>query len=171
VAGTIAVLLAAPASAQYVFLGGGLGIPAGEFKDDGAKSGWLATAGVGMDIGSKGLWAELQAYLGNNKYEGDGGDKLRTLQGMVALGYSFMREKSLSPWVMAGAGLLNHDYDPGSTGEEAGSETKFAWEAGAGLAFALSPKLRIWLGGQYTGSSYVNTIGVLGGVSIALGVN
>jgi hypothetical protein len=104
VAGTIAVLLAAPASAQYVFLGGGLGIPAGEFKDDGAKSGWLATAGVGMDIGSKGLWAELQAYLGNNKYEGDGDDKLRTLQGMVALGYSFMREKSVSPWVTAGRG-------------------------------------------------------------------
>lgn len=170
--GAVAVLLSAsPARAQYVFLGGGVSIPTGEFKDDGAKTGWLATGGVGFDIGSKGLWAELQGYFGNNNYEGTGGDKLQNIQGMAALGYSFMPEKSVTPWVMAGIGFLNHKYKPGSTGGTADSETKFAWEGGAGLAFKAGSKARVWVGGQYTSSSYVHMVSVLAGFSINVGGN
>jgi opacity protein-like surface antigen len=168
--GAVAVLVAAsPARAQYVFLGGGLTIPTGEFKDDEAKTGWIATAGVGFDIGSKGLWGELQGYFGNNNYEGTGGDKLQNIQGMAALGYSFMPDKSVTPWIMAGAGFLNHKYKPGSTGFTSASETKFAWEAGAGLGFKAGEKANVWLGGQYTGSSYVHMISVLAGVTIKVG--
>lgn len=171
-AATVAGLLAAaPASAQYLFLGGGATIPTGEFKDDNAKTGWIATGGVGFDIGTRGLWAELQGYFGNNSYEGTGGDKLQTLQGMAALGYSFTPEKSVTPWVMAGAGFLNHKYKPGSTGSPESSETKFAWEGGAGLTFTAGSRAKLWIGGQYTNSSYVHTIGVLAGVSIAVGGN
>jgi opacity protein-like surface antigen len=170
--GAVAVLVTASASqAQYVFLGGGVTIPTGEFKDDDAKTGWIATAGVGFDIGDKGLWAELQGYFGNNNYEGTGGDKLQSIQGMAALGYSFMPTKSMTPWVMAGAGFLNHKYKPGTTGFTGASETKFAWEAGAGLAFKAGEKAHVWVGGQYTGSSYVHMISALVGVSINVGGN
>jgi hypothetical protein len=165
----VGLLAAAPASAQYVFVGGGATIPTGEFKDDNAKTGWIASGGVGFDIGTRGLWAELQGYFGNNKYEGTGGDKLQTLQGMAALGYSFMPEKSVTPWVMAGAGFLNHKYKPGTTGGVEDSETKFAWEGGAGLTFKAGSRSRVWVGGQYTSSSYVHTIGVLAGLTITLG--
>jgi opacity protein-like surface antigen len=168
--GAVAVLVAAsPARAQYVFFGGGLTIPTGEFKDDAAKKGWIATAGVGFDIGTQGLWAELQGYFGNNNYEGTGGDKLQIIQGMAALGYSFMPEKSLTPWVMAGAGILNHKYKPGTTGLTGDSESKFAWEGGAGLSFKAGSKAHLWVGGQYTGSSYVHMFSVLAGVTINVG--
>jgi opacity protein-like surface antigen len=171
-AATIAGLLAAaPAGAQYLFLGGGLTIPTGEFKDDQAKSGWIATGGVGFDIGTRGLWAELQGYFGKNSYKGTGGDNLQTLQGMAALGYSFTPGKSVSPWVMAGAGFLNHKYKPGTTGTPGDSETKFAWQTGAGLTFKAGSKSHVWVGGQYTSSSYVHTIGLLAGLSIAVGGN
>ena len=168
--GALAVLMSAsPARAQYVFFGGGATIPTGEFKDDDAKTGWIATAGLGFDIGSKGLWAELQGYFGNNSYKGGGGDKLQNIQVMAALGYSFMPEKSMTPWVMAGAGIVNHKYKPGNTGFTGDSETKFGFEAGAGLAFKAGSKAHVWFGGQYTGSSYVHMIGLLAGVSIAVG--
>ena len=167
---TVAGLFAAaPASAQYIFLGGGLTIPTGEFKDDDAKSGWIATGGVGFEIGKKGLWGELQGSFGNNKYEGTGGDKLQTTSGMAALGYSFTPAKSVTPWVMGGAGFLRHSYKPGNTGFTAESETKFAWEGGAGLTVKAGAKSQVWFGGVYTSSSYVHTIGLLAGVSIAVG--
>lgn len=90
---------------------------------------------------------------------------------MAALGYSFTPEKSVTPWVTAGICALNHKYKPGSTGSTGDSETKFAWEGGAGLTFKAGSKSHVWVGGQYTSSGYVHTIGVLAGFSIGIGGN
>ena len=74
-AGAVAVLVsAAPAGAQYIFLGGGATLPMGDYKDF-AKTGWIATAGVGFDVGSRGLWVEGQGYYGSNKHDDGSGDK------------------------------------------------------------------------------------------------
>ena len=38
-------------------------------KVDGAKTGWLATGGVGVDVGKKGAWVEAEGYYGSNKHK------------------------------------------------------------------------------------------------------
>ena len=170
-AGAVAVLVsAAPAGAQYIFLGGGATIPVSDYKDF-AKTGWIATGGVGFDIGSRGLWVELQGYYGSNKHEGTSGDKTDLLSGMGALGYTFSPEAKVTPWVMAGVGFLSHKFKPGSGGSS--SSTSFAYEAGAGLAFMASSRLHIWTGGQFTSGTGDNSgtkfISLLLGVSIGIG--
>jgi hypothetical protein len=172
--GAVAVLVTASSSqAQYVFLGGGATIPMSEYKDF-AKTGWMATAGVGTDIGDKGLWVEAQGYYGSNKHKAPATDeKTDLLGGFGAVGYSFMPGKSVRPWVMGGVGFLSHRFKDSTTPANNESESSFAWEAGAGLGFKAGAKANIWVGGQYmSGTSNISGtkfLALLAGVTINFG--
>lgn len=169
--GVVAALVAAsPLNAQYVFLGGGLSKPVGDYGDF-AKTGWMATGGVGFDIGNKGLWLEAQGYFGNNNHSDVDGDKTQLLSGMGALGYTFSPDAKVTPWVMAGVGFLSHKYKP-ATGT-GGSSSSFAYEAGAGLSIKAGSKANVWFGGQYMGGTGDNKdtklIMILAGITINVG--
>ena len=171
--GVVAALVAAaPLSAQYVFLGGGLTKPVSDYNDY-AKTGWIATGGVGFDVGSKGLWIEAQGYFGNNNHSDVDGDKTQLLSGMGAIGYSFSPEAKVTPWVMAGAGFLSHKFKP-ATGT-GGTDTSFAYEAGAGLGIKAGSKAHVWFGGQYMAGTGDNSgtkfLGILAGITFAVGGN
>lgn len=155
---SLAVLMLAGASAgnaQYVFVGGGANIPIGSFKDAGAKTGWIAQAGVGKDIGSKGLWVEAEGWYGQTSYTGTTG-KTKLLAGIGAVGYSFMPDKKMSPYVVAGAGFMN---------AKAGgaSSTKFAYTGGAGLGFNLNPTVHFWVEGRLMGTKDAKMIPINAG--------
>src|ERR1044071_931557 len=92
--GALAVLAVSdPAQAQqpYIFAGAGANFPVSTFGDF-AKTGWIATAGVGVDIGAKGLWAEAEGWYGSNKHSDVVGDKTDIFSLLGALGYTFMPE-------------------------------------------------------------------------------
>lgn len=161
---SLAVLVLAGASAanaQYVFVGGGANLPIGDFKDAGAKTGWIAQAGVGMDIGSKGLWVEAEGWFGKTSYS-TGSGKTDLMAGIGAVGYTFMPAKKMSPYVVAGAGFLR--------AKSAGvSSTKFAYTGGGGLGFKLNPTMTFWVEGRLLGSSEAKMIPINAGFTFNFG--
>ncbi len=161
-----AAVFPATATAQYVFVGGGASIPIGNFKDAGAKTGWIAQAGVGYDIGDKGLWVEAEGWYGSHKYTGATG-KTDLLAGLGALGYSFMPGKKMSPYVVAGAGFMSAKAKP-ATGASVTS-TKFAYTGGAGLGFKLNSTVNFWLEGRLLGTKDAKLIPVSAGFTFNFG--
>ncbi len=169
--GLVAVLATSAAHAQakpYIFFGGGATIPVSDFKDF-AKTGWMATAGVGADI-RKGLWVEAEGYYGSNKHKSPpepAGDKTNLLAGIGALGYSFTPEKKASPYVTAGVGFMSHKFDPATGASE--TSTKFAYTGALGIGANLSPKIHFFLEGRFLGTKDTKVIPILTGLSINFG--
>jgi hypothetical protein len=102
------VLVSASANAQQgtVFLvgTGGASIPTGDFGDV-AKTGWMASGGVGYDITNHLFIVGIGRY-GTNKLKAiDEDQKMTGFDG--SLGYSFGSETSrMAPYVRAGYGVL-----------------------------------------------------------------
>jgi len=167
--GAVAVLVgASSASAQYVFLGAGLSKPIGDFNDY-AKTGWLATGGLGFDIGDKGLWAELEGYYGSNKHSDVTGDKTNIIAGMAALGYSFMPYKGVSPYVTGGLGIQAHQFKSESVPAANGTETKLGYTGALGLTIKAGAKAHVFFEGRFLGSSSSKMLALLAGLSIQVG--
>lgn len=167
--GAVAVLVTASVSqAQaYVFFGGGASIPAGDFKDF-AKTGWMAQAGIGVDIGDKGLFVEAEGFYGSNKHKAPAVDeKTNLFAGLGAVGYSFMPEKKVHPYILGGAGFMRHQFDPGAGASV--SETKFAYTGAAGISFQAGSKLNIWVEGRFLGTSDTKVIPIMAGLTINFG--
>ncbi len=162
-----AVVIPTTARAQFVYVGGGANIPVGDFKDY-AKTGWIAQAGVGYNISSvKGLFVSLEGFYGSNKHTDVAGDKTNLIDGMVTLGYEFTPDSKVSPYVLAGAGFQSHQFKPATgTGD---TETKFGYNAGAGLIFTLNSTVSLWVEGRFMGSSSSKMLPVMGGFSFNFG--
>jgi opacity protein-like surface antigen len=169
IAGLAALLFAGAtaANAQYVFAGGGATIPIGDFKDY-AKTGWNAQAGFGFDIASvRGLSVEAEGFYGSNKHSDVDGDKTNIIAGMGSVLYSFMPDKKVSPYALAGAGFLSHKFDPATGDSE--TSTKFGYTGAVGLIFSLSSKASLWVEGRLLGSKDSKMLPINAGFSINFG--
>jgi len=169
VVGALAVILSAsPAKAQYVFLGAGASIPTGDFKTY-AKTGFIAQGGIGFDIGDKGLWAEAEGYWGTNTHKAAfPNEKTNIIAGMAALGYSFMTEKSVSPYLTGGLGFQSHMFKDEANSANNDTETKLGYTGAAGLGFKVGTKAHLWVEGRFLGSSSSKMIAAFGGFTIQL---
>ncbi len=175
-AAVAALSVTSPAGAQYVFFGGGPTFPSGDFKNvDNAKTGYTFLAGFGADIGSKGLFIEAEIGRGSNSHEAAAGSNLKektnVISAFAALGYSFgAREKKVKPYLLAGAGLVAHQFRtdaPPPNGE--GTESKFGATGAGGLTIMLNERASVWLEGRYIGSSGTNLMAGLFGITINFG--
>jgi len=163
------------AEAQYVFFGGGPSIPIGDFKsntDFSAKTGWLLQGGIGVDIGSRGLFIEAEGFFGSNSHKDTGNFKEKTniIAFMGALGYSFGADDAkVNPYILAGAGIVGHQFrsDDDTAVEE--TENKFGFTGGAGLAFRLNETARFWVEARVISSKGTSVIPIMAGVTIDLG--
>jgi opacity protein-like surface antigen len=165
----VALATATPAEAQkpFFFFGGGASLPMSDFKDvNNASTGWIAQAGIGMDIGTKGLWADLEGFYGSNKVDNGSGDKYDTIGGLGVLGYSFSTTAKVSPYVLGGLGFLRNRFNP-SVGDEE-SSTNFAYTGGAGLGFRFSPRALFYVEGRYVGGD-TQFLPIMAGFSFSLG--
>lgn len=163
--------VASRAEAQaYIFFGGGASVPVGDFADY-AKTGWLVQGGLGIDLGSKGAFLEGEAFFGSNSHENTSfKEKTNIIAFMGALGYSFGGDNAkVSPYVLAGAGILGHQFRSNNPAEVEGTETKFGYTGAVGLNFRLNAKARFWIEGRYIGSSGTAVIPLMAGVTIDLG--
>jgi hypothetical protein len=161
--GAVAVLLgASPARAQYIYFAGGLNIPAGDFKDS-HKTGWIASAGVGANVGSKGLWVEAEGWYGSNKAKVTGATKVDLWSALAAIGYDFMRDKSWTPYILGGAGVLGVKH----------GETTFGYTGALGVSFKAGNTAHIFLEGRWLAGTGDNKdakmIPITAGVSINFG--
>jgi opacity protein-like surface antigen len=162
-----AAVIPATASAQFVYVGGGASVPIGDFKDY-AKTGWLAQVGLGYMIPSvNGLMVSAEGFYGSNKHTDVDGDKTNIIAGMATVGYIFMPDKKVSPYVLGGAGFQSHKFDP-ATGESETS-TKFGYNGGLGLSFTLNPTIGFWVEGRILGSKDSKMIPLQAGFSFNFG--
>jgi opacity protein-like surface antigen len=168
--GTAAVLLAStPAAAQqpWIFFGGGPTIPVGEFGDY-AKTGWLATAGIGVDVGTQGLWVAAELHYGSNSHDDITNDKTNIFAGFGTIGYTFGPGQKVRPYVLGGLGFLSHIYKAGGL-DYSETETRIGYTAAGGLTFQLSERVGFWVEGRFMGAADTRMIPILAGFTINFG--
>jgi len=160
----VALAAATPAEAQkpFIFFGGGMSIPMSDFKDY-AETGWVAQAGIGIDIGTKGLWADVEGMYSRNNYDLTN-EETTNLGGLAVLGYTIAPASKVSPYLLGGLGFLRSKTEVGTVST---TETNFAYTGGGGLGFRLSPKMLFYVEGRYMGGD-VQFIPVMAGLSITL---
>jgi hypothetical protein len=142
----VGMLLGAPAlraqGAEFS-LGGGVGIPLGDF-DESAKTGWHGLAAVsfvpnGWPVGIQIDGSYQQFGLDDAAFPGFDGLKNRLLVGTGNLVFKFKtsEESTFRPYLIGGGGVYNSKVtgsdDPGDV--LPGGETKFGVNAGAGFDF------------------------------------
>ena len=147
--GTLGLVLAGtPRSAHaqargYLQLGPGIGIPVGSYKDDGAKTGWLAQIAGGITAPSGVLGGRVSGtYMRNGSTFAGVHDRIIGAMGDVVV--SPKMQGSVAPYVLGGIGFQNGK----SNVVGAASSTKFAWNAGAGLAVKAG-KVGVFVEGRF----------------------
>jgi hypothetical protein len=142
----VGMLLGAPAlraqGAEFA-LGGGIGIPLGDF-DDQAKLGWHGLAAVsfvpeGWPVGIQIDGSYQQFNFDDDAFTGFSGLKERLIMGTgnVVFKFKTSEESTFRPYLIGGAGVYNAKItgadDPGDV--LGGGRTKFGLNAGAGFDF------------------------------------
>jgi opacity protein-like surface antigen len=167
VAAVAVLLVGAPGSASaqsrgYLQLGPGLAIPVGDYKDDGAKTGWLGQVAGGITTGVVG--GRVSGTFMRNGFEGTD-EHFRIIGAMGDLTLSPKMTGKLAPYVLAGVGFQNGKSSvPGDDGN-----TKFAWNAGAGVGIQAGG-VGIFLEGRFlsirTSGSSTNLIPLSAGIRL-----
>ena len=142
----VGMLLGAPAlraqGAEFS-LGGGVGVPLGDF-DDAAKLGWHGIAAIsfvpnGWPVGIQIDGSYQQFSLDDAAFPGFDGLKNRLIMGTGNIVFKFKssEESRFRPYLIGGGGVYNSKVtgsdDPGDV--LPGGETKFGVNAGAGFDF------------------------------------
>jgi hypothetical protein len=167
-----ALAFAAEGSAQggetQLYLGGGATMPIGDYKEF-AKTGWMASVGLGRTFGSGSVFGFVDGFYGKNSHETE--DESTTLMGGGAnIGISMV---GAGPrlYGYAGLGMQNHKYNPAGGGD-GGSETNPYARGAIGVSVG-SGKTTFWaeLGMlQGFGGDGGNTafLPIMAGISIGL---
>ena len=139
----VGMLLGAPAlraqGAEFS-LGGGLGIPLGDF-DDAAKMGWMGLGAVSFVPNGSPVGIQIDAQFQQYKFDGGGDLKDRFLIGTGNAVFKFKtsEESTFRPYLIGGGGVYNIKTtgtdDVGGVIDTDNSTTKFGLNAGAGFDF------------------------------------
>jgi hypothetical protein len=132
----LVMLLSAPAArAQAEFsIGGGVGIPLGDF-DDFSKMGWQGTAAVSFVPATLPVGFQVDGSYG--QYSDDSPLDLKSQfiygTGNVVYRFATAAESTFRPYLIGGAGVYNLKPTGDDVIGDPGSETKFGLNAGAGF--------------------------------------
>jgi hypothetical protein len=130
-AAACALIVAAPASAQFVWIGGGPTFPMSDYGDY-AKTGFLVTGGVGTNVGEQGLSAFVEGFFGQNNHDVSG-EKTTPFGALVGLEFDFAgKGADQSLYVSGAVGLLVHRYTAGS---DYGSDNSKGLGVSGGLGY------------------------------------
>lgn len=176
------LLFAAPAAtqAQWVWVGGGLIVPTGDFGDV-AKAGWMGTAGVGFPIGESGLGVAAEGFYGQNSADDEvsgfvDGDKFSVYGAMGNVGYRIGDPANVGAYIYGGLGLLALRFSPDTGDSE--SDSNLGYQFGAGVDIPVGSNIGVFVEGRYMGStgadeelgeSNINLFGVLAGLGFGIG--
>src|SRR5918992_4552944 len=176
----VGMLLGAPAlraqGAEFS-LGGGVGVPLGDF-DDAAKLGWHGLAAVsfvpnGWPVGIQIDGSYQQFSLDDERFPGFSGLKHRFIQGTgnVVFKFKSSEESTFRPYILGGLGVYNTkttaDDDPGDV--LGGGTTDFGLNAGAGFDFKAGGA-RLFIEGRFHNVFTGGAGGDLKYIPITLGI-
>jgi opacity protein-like surface antigen len=136
------------AAQSSVWIGGGPTFPMSDYGDY-AKTGWMASAGFGLGLGSSGkLGLQFEGLFGSNSHSDVDGDKTSLYGGMANLAYQLGNTAKLHPYVFGGGGLLVHKYSSDQFPDDEGSDSKFTYQFGAGLDYPMK-SIGLWIDVRY----------------------
>lgn len=148
-----------------IFLGGGVTIPISDYADL-AKTGWMATGGVTIPVGTRGIFIPIEGLYGRNDHD-VGGSHSNLYGGTAGIGYRFGEASRVGVYLFGAGGVLVHRFVPGGTASST-SNTEFAYTGGAGVDIPVSGKVSLWIESRYFGRDEVKFVPVFGGISIGL---
>jgi hypothetical protein len=138
--GTLLSAPAARAQGAEFSLGGGLGVPTGNF-DNTNKLGWMGLAAISFVPNGAPVGIQIDGQYQQYKFDGGGSSKERFLIGTANVVFKFKTsdQSVFRPYLIGGGGVYNFK-DTGATTvggvtSTAGSTTKFGLNAGAGFDF------------------------------------
>jgi opacity protein-like surface antigen len=140
---TAGMLMSAPvamAQGAEFSLGGGLGIPLGDF-DDAVKLGWMGLAGVSFVPNGSPVGIQVDGQFQQYKIDGSSSLKDRIIMGTANAVCKFKtsEETRFRPYLIGGGGVYNLKTtgtdDLGGIIDTDNSTTKFGLNAGAGFDF------------------------------------
>jgi opacity protein-like surface antigen len=140
---TAGMLMSAPvamAQGAEFSLGGGLGIPLGDF-DDAVKLGWMGLAGVSFVPNGSPVGIQVDGQFQQYKIDGSSSLKDRIIMGTANAVFKFKtsEETRFRPYLIGGGGVYNLKTtgtdDLGGIIDTDNSTTKFGLNAGAGFDF------------------------------------
>lgn len=160
-----ATVAAAQVPKVYFGLGGGLTVPTSDFHadaaGDGYKTGWQGMAFAGLKLPAVPVGFRVDGTYGENSANDKLNADLSTQLGQPATSkaklfgasvdatYEFATASPAKVYLLAGIGFYNFKLAVTSGGSTADtSETKFAWNGGAGVRFAVS-SLHLFVEGRY----------------------
>jgi hypothetical protein len=133
-AAVCALVMAAPTSAQYVWVGGGPTFPMSDYGNY-AKTGYLVTGGVGMPVGEQGLSVYAEGFFGQNNHDVSG-EQTTPYGALLGLEFDFAgKDVDQSLYVSGGVGLLVHRYSVSGDGSD--SSSGLGLSGGLGYYFPL----------------------------------
>jgi hypothetical protein len=134
----VSVLAAPTARAQIQpYFGAGFLSPTGDFGEY-ANAGWAAFVGAQKPIGmSQRSVIGVTVIYGHAPHEGDLNEATNIPGVAVEFGYALTTAARFTPYLRGGVGFIQHRYDPGDTGFDDESETKFAIGVGGGVSTTL----------------------------------
>jgi len=148
------------------YLGGGVAAGAGDLSSD-TDNGWLVFGGLDLTLAVlPGLSVGATVSYTHIPYQG-GFNEATNITGVfgeasyVPWATSAM---SLKPYVRAGIGMLQHEYDPGTTRFDSQSESKIGFSAGAGLSYNFGSAAP-FLGFHFVGTGETGFLAFHGGVA------
>lgn len=167
---TVVVLLGSVPSVQaqaksaFFFGGAGVTLPMGDYGDY-AKTGWMASAGLGYNLTSN-VFIGAEGMYGSNKHSDVVGDKTDLVGGGGFIGYSFGKEGSkMMPYVIGGVGILNHKFKGANGFSE--SESKAMFHGGAGLFFPMGTA-GLYVEARYVKRGDTGFMPIMAGFSVGL---
>lgn len=136
-----AALLAVPAGAARAqagfFVAGGPSIPLGDYGDF-AQTGWMAFGGVHLGLPLVPVKFRAEGMYGQNAHEGPSTEKTALYGGMANVIFQVGPPLvPVKPYIIGGAGYLNHHYSPGDAGGASTDEWKVVWGGGVGVSVSL----------------------------------
>jgi opacity protein-like surface antigen len=140
-----AALVAVSSAAQaqgWWWVGGGISPALGSGADT-LKMGWMATAGLGMNLKASPAWSlQLEGLYGSSPLKPRSGSSTK-MAIMGNVGYDLWREAEFHPYVFAGAGWMS------IKAEGAEADNDLAYQAGAGFSYKLGAKTNAWVDWRY----------------------
>ncbi len=170
-AAAVLSFLALPATTQaqtaFLWAGGGVTFPTGDYSDA-TDTGWLGTAGIGVNIGGSGAAVFGEGIYGQNSFAGTADGNAKLFGAMGGLIYRAGDPANVGPYGFVGGGLLVVDPSDGD------SESNFGYEVGIGLDVPTSGNVGFWFEVRYMGSTGSDTVdanifGILAGIGVGLG--
>ncbi len=126
-------------------LGGGITQPTGNFNDA-AKTGWHGLATIAVVPSHSPFAIQASALYGEDKFK-VGGGKWKMFGGLGEIRFDLSTSGKSRGYLMAGGGLFNVKATP--TGGPASSNTKGAFDGGAGFAYMAGPEVGVFIEARY----------------------